>query len=117
MPPLALQDTTAIPAPAELVAGTARMVFSRSGERTVLERVFASSPVKLFSSRSVGAACWVYSATLGGGLVGGDAVSMTIHVGAGACALLATQASTKVYRSLRRASQHVAAAIINEALL
>jgi len=117
MPQLAPQQTTGIFARAEPIAGTARMVFSRSGERTVLERVFASSPVKLFSTRSVGAACWVYSATLGGGLVGGDAVRMTIDVGAGACALLATQASTKVYRSPRPASQHMTTALNSDALL
>jgi len=117
MPQLTLLQTTGIVARAEPIAGTARMVFSRNAERTVLERVFASSPVKLFSTRSVGTACWVYSATLGGGLVGGDAVRMTIDVGAGARALLATQASTKVYRSPRPASQHMTAAINNDALL
>lgn len=99
------------------VAGTAHLRFARSGANTVLERSFATSPVKLFTTRSTGSSCWVYSATLGGGLVGGDAIQMTVDLGAGSRGLLATQASTKVYRSLRPASQIVSAAIASDALL
>src|SRR6185436_20614305 len=93
------------------------MRFVRSGHQTVVGRSFASSPVKLFTTRAVGGACWVYAATLGGGLVGGDRIRMTIDVGADARALLTTQASTKVYRSLRPASQHISARIADDALL
>jgi urease accessory protein len=98
-------------------AGTARLRFSRNGAQTILERSFATSPVKLFTTRGAGGACWVYSATLGGGLVGGDAIRMSIEVETGARALLATQASTKVYRSLRPASQHLAASLGDGTLL
>ena len=52
---------------------------------------------------NAGASAWAYAATYGGGLVGGDSVSMRVEVGAGASALVATQASTKVYRSDRGA--------------
>jgi urease accessory protein len=99
------------------VAGTARLRFARCGEQTILERAFASSPVKLFTTRSAGAACWVYSATLGGGLVGGDEIRITLEAGAGAKALVATQASTKVYRSLCPASQQITASVDDEAVL
>lgn len=98
------------------VAGTAHLTFVRAGARTILERSYATSPVKLFATRAE-PACWVYSATLGGGLVGGDDVRMTIDVANGALALLATQASTKVYRSLRPASQWISASIADDALL
>ncbi len=98
-------------------SGTARLKFSRAGSQTVLERSFATSPVKLFTTRNYGGACWVYSATLGGGFVGGDSVRMTLEVGRESVALLATQASTKVYRSLKPSSQCISASIHEDALL
>ena len=93
------------------------MTFTRPSSRTVLERSFATSPVKLFTTRNRGDACWVYSATLGGGLVGGDDIRMTLDVQPGARALLATQASTKVYRSLRPTSQSISAMLARDSLL
>jgi urease accessory protein len=71
----------------------------------VLTRGSATSPLKLFNPRNAGASAWAYLATYGGGLVGGDQVRMRIEVGPQAAALVSTQASTKVYRSARRASQ------------
>ncbi len=97
--------------------GTADLRLSRVGSETILERSFATSPVKLFSTGARGAACWIYAATLGGGFVGGDEVCMSLDVGNGATALLTTQASTKVYRSLKPASQTISAAIGEDALL
>jgi urease accessory protein len=93
------------------------MRFSRSGVQTILERSYATSPVKLFTTRNHAGACWVYAATLGGGFVGGDAVRMTLDVGPGASALLTTQASTKVYRSLKPASQQISANVHQDGLL
>jgi urease accessory protein len=97
-------------------SGTAHLKFTRVASHTVLERSFATSPVKLFTTRSVAGACWVYSATLGGGFVGGDDVRMTVDVAAGASALLMTQASTKVYRSLRPCRQLITATVAEGAL-
>lgn len=94
-----------------LTAGTAYLKFTRNGADTVLTRSFATSPVKVFATRGGRSACWVYAATLGGGLVGGDELQMTVEVEAGARALLTTQASTKVYRSLRPASQTLSATV------
>jgi urease accessory protein len=59
----------------------------------------------------------VYSSSLGGGLVGGDEVRLRVDVEADARALLATQASTKVYRSLRRTRHDLTASIASGALL
>ncbi len=92
-------------------AGTAFLTFTRNGPETALTRSFATSPVKVFATRGGRPACWVYAATLGGGLVGGDEIRMTVEVAAGARALLTTQASTKVYRSLRPAGQMISAAV------
>jgi urease accessory protein len=99
------------------VPGHAHLRFVRSGPRTVLARVFATSPLRVLAPRSSGASAWVYAATFGGGLVGGDAIRMTVDVAAGARAFLATQASTKVYRSTAPASQHLHAVVGDDALL
>jgi urease accessory protein len=91
--------------------------FARAGGNTILERAFAANPLKVMTTRGVGPACWVYAATYGGGIVGGDAIRLNVDVGRGARAVLSTQASTKVYRALRPASQHVSATVDDEALL
>jgi urease accessory protein len=98
-------------------AGSAQLTFTRSGSHTVLTRAFATSPAKLIASNGRGAACWVYAATLGGGLVGGDEIQIRADVTAGSRALLTTQASTKVYRSLRRSRQTLTARVDADALL
>ena len=90
-------------------AGTAHLKFSRSGTDTVLTRAFATSPAKLIATKARGTSCWVYAATFGGGLVGGDAIQLTAEVAADARALVTTQASTKVYRSLRPSKQTITA--------
>ena len=84
---------------------------------TVLARSYAKNPLKLLATRGIGPVSWVYAATYGGGIVGGDAIALNVHVEHDARAVLTTQASTKVYRSLRPASQHLNAAIEDDALL
>jgi urease accessory protein len=96
---------------------TAVLEFSRCGSRTALSRSFATSPLKLFATRACGGACWVYSSSLGGGLVGGDEIRLSVDVGADARALVTTQASTKVYRSLKRARLDSASRVADGALL
>jgi urease accessory protein len=100
-----------------LAAGSAYLTFTRSGSDTVLTRAFAMSPAKLIATKGRSATCWVYTATLGGGLVGGDAIRMRADVTAGARALLTTQASTKVYRSPRRSRQTLTATLESRSLL
>ena len=97
-------------------AGTAHLTFSRSGTGTYLARSFATNPAKLIETSSGGETCWVYAATLGGGLVGGDDIQLTADVTSGARALLTTQASTKVYRSLRPSRQSISATVGEQAL-
>jgi urease accessory protein len=97
--------------------GTGLLDFARDGPRTVVRRAYARSPLKLLNPRNHGTAAWVYLASYGGGLVGGDAVRLGIEVGPGASALLSTQASTKIYRSPLGASQQLAARVSDGALL
>ena len=108
-------DVTTLSMPA--AAGSAYLTFTRTGPDTVLTRAFATSPAKLIASKGRGSTCWVYAATFGGGLVGGDDIQLRADVTAGARALLTTQASTKVYRSERRARQSLTATVGANALL
>ncbi len=98
-------------------AGTAHLTFARSGSATVLTRAFAASPAKIIETKRHGTTCWVYTATLGGGLVGGDHIALTAEVTADSRALLTTQASTKVYRSARTSRQTISAAVHDGGLL
>jgi urease accessory protein len=97
--------------------GSAYLTFARSGTDTVLTRAFATSPAKLIASKGRSSTCWVYAATFGGGLVGGDNIQLRADVTTGARALLTTQASTKVYRSEYRSRQSLTAAVGAKALL
>ncbi len=92
-------------------AGSAYLSFTRTGSETVVTRALAASPAKLLATNLRSATCWVYAATLGGGLVGGDEIRMSAEVAEGARALLTTQASTKVYRSLRPSIQSLNATV------
>ena len=84
-----------IPDARSAAPGSAYLRFSQVRSRTVLERAFAASPLRLLSPHASDEACWVYLSTYGGGLVGGDAIHVTIDVQPGGRALLATQPSTK----------------------
>ncbi len=103
-----------LPPPAERAA---HLRFARCGRNTILERSFATNPLKVLITRGVSPACWVYSATYGGGIVGGDEIRLNVEVGHSARGVLSTQASTKVYRSPRPASQHLTASVDDDALL
>lgn len=117
--PAALDDPIAVAEP-PLRPGTGRLRIVRSGARSVVTRAFASSPLRLLTPRNHGDAAWVFTSTFGGGLVDGDALELSIDVGPGAKTLLATQAATKVYRSLGDfggTSLDLSAAIGDDALL
>lgn len=66
--------------------------------RTIVLSARAASPLRLLAPRNHGHAAWIFAATLGGGLVDGDAIHLDVEVARDAAGLLGTQASTKVYR-------------------
>jgi urease accessory protein len=82
----------------------------------VVER-HAASPLRLLCPRNAGRAAWTYTSTFGGGLVDGDDVRLRVEVGPHACALVATQASTKAYPASLGASQAVEARVGEAAVL
>jgi len=97
--------------------GSGSLQFEKIRGTTVLTRARAASPLRLLHPKNSGSAAWVYAATYGGGLLGGDTIALEAHVGAGASALLSTQASTKVYRSERPVSQRLLARADDDSLL
>ncbi len=97
--------------------GSGALQFEKVRVTTVLTRSIAASPLRLLHPKNSGSAAWVYAATYGGGLLGGDAIALDVHVGAGASAMLSTQASTKIYRSDIPASQRLDVHVADESLL
>jgi len=79
--------------------GVARVARVDGRSRVIRSR--ATNPLKLWSPRRPGTDAWIYSTTFGGGLVSGDRVQLDLDIEPDATAVLTTQASTKVYRSLR----------------
>ena len=84
--------------------GTGLLDVVRVNRRSVVQRAYATSPLRLLTPRNHGSAAWVYASSYGGGLVGGDDLRLTVRVGREAAIFLSSQASTKVYRSRTRSS-------------
>jgi urease accessory protein len=89
-----------------LVGGRSRVVGRR-----------AASPLRLLAPANAGSAAWIYTSSFGGGLVDGDDLRLDVEVAAGAAALLATQASTKAYRSPAGARSAIHARVGRDATL
>ena len=99
-------------------AGRGELTVVRAPDgRSVVSRAYATSPLRLLMPRNHGHAAWVYTSSYGGGLVDGDRLVLDIDVGAGAAAFVSSQASTKVYRSVRGTSAEVHARIGQNGLL
>ncbi|HET9599321.1 MAG TPA: urease accessory protein UreD [Anaeromyxobacteraceae bacterium] len=80
-------------------AGAGWLRFERVDGASALVGAHAISPLQILSPRARGPSAWAVLASHGGGLVSGDDVAIDVAVGAGAVALVATQAETKVYRA------------------
>ena len=57
----------------------------------------ARSPLRLIAPKNHGRAAWIYTSSLGGGLVDGDRVHLRVRVDRGAAAFLTSQAASRVY--------------------
>jgi urease accessory protein len=97
------------------MSGTLRVELA-SG-KSVVHTARADAPLKLLLPNNHGDAAWVFLATLGGGLVGGDVIALDVEVGAGAAAFIGSQSSTKVFRSKRETSQTLRADVGDDAAL
>ena len=102
---------------APLSPGEGAIRIARSGRRSVAECVAAASPLRLLTPRNHGDAAWIFTSSFGGGFVDGDRQAIDLDVAPGASAYLSTQASTKVYRSVRGASADLRARVGEQGLL
>jgi urease accessory protein len=75
----------------------------REGDRTVLARVHATSPLRFVRPTFPGTrAATVCLVTFGGGLIDGDAIDVDLKVDTGATLVVFTQATTKAFRGASR---------------
>ncbi|KAL2474699.1 Urease accessory protein D [Abeliophyllum distichum] len=83
---------------------TGKVVVERVGGKSTVTRCFSKYPLKIIVPNKVGPsqtdAVWIYTITYGGGIVSGDSISCYISVGDSCTAVLTTQSSTKVYKSV-----------------
>ncbi|KAM0057229.1 putative urease accessory protein UreD [Helianthus debilis subsp. tardiflorus] len=83
---------------------TGRLTVERVSGKSSVTRCFAKYPLKFIvptkAGRSEIDAVWIYTLTYGGGIVSGDCISFDITVEDDCTAVLTTQASTKVYKSV-----------------
>ncbi|HTJ43921.1 MAG TPA: urease accessory protein UreD [Kofleriaceae bacterium] len=81
-----------------IAAGEGAARVARVAGRSAITRCQARAPLVLLSPRGHGDAAWIVAGTLGGGLVDGDRVELALAIEDGATCVLATQASTKIYK-------------------
>jgi urease accessory protein len=94
-----------------------RLAFERAGPATVLREAYADSPLRLLTPRNHGSSRWVYTSTLGGGLVDGDHVRLRILVGENARAFVSSQGPTRIYRSPHGCMSETVASVAKGAAL
>ncbi|XP_030481065.1 urease accessory protein D [Cannabis sativa] len=102
---------------------TGRVVVEKVGGKSTVTSCYSKYPLKFIVPNKVGNskcdAVWIYSLTYGGGIVSGDSISFKFNVGYGCYAVLTTQASTKVYKSMgsKCSEQVLEARVSGDALL
>jgi urease accessory protein len=96
-------------------SGSASVVFTKVGARTVTSSLLARSPLRLLTPKNHGPGAWLFTSSYGGGLVDGDELRLRIRLERGATAMVGTQAQTKVYRGA--SAQHVDAHVDRDATL
>ncbi|KAM7259970.1 hypothetical protein ACFE04_015711 [Oxalis oulophora] len=89
---------------------TGKLVVEKVGGKSTVTRCFSKYPLKFIIPTKVAPSTidvvWIYSLTYGGGIVSGDCISCEFIVGDGSTAVLTTQASTKVYKSIASKCSH-----------
>lgn len=107
----------------EMEETTGKLVVEKVGGKSTVTRCFSKYPLKFILPRKVGPsqndAVWIYTLSYGGGIVSGDSISCDFTIGDGCTAVLTTQSSTKVYKSVasKCSKQVLEAKIGSDALL
>ncbi|KAF8167775.1 UreD urease accessory protein-domain-containing protein [Crassisporium funariophilum] len=79
--------------------GSGRIDLSLHANRAVFSELSSTYPLKLLSPHVHDETAIVYMLTYGGGLVGGDEISLVVNVQAGARLVLLSQGSTKIFKT------------------
>src|SRR4051794_3493521 len=84
--------------------GYLRAVFAKKGERSILQDSYFEGAFKITRPIYLDGTgqAYVYIMNPGGGYLDGDSYRMEFHLESGAEALLTTQSSTKIYKTLKR---------------
>jgi urease accessory protein len=82
-----------------IVAGAGLLEVRRSDGASCVVLAEAHAPLKLIIPRPRASSVWACATSFGGGLVAGDRLALDCAIGAGATAVIGTQATTKVYRT------------------
>lgn len=83
------------------VRGVAEVAFVNHGDRTRLSALYQRSPLRVLFPRGTGREKpTAVLVTTSGGLVGGDAMDVSVTADCGSSALVTAQAAEKVYRSV-----------------
>lgn len=81
-----------------------KIVVEKVGQKSRVTRCFSKYPLKFIIPTKAGPsdidAVWIYTLTYGGGIVSGDCISFDLMIQDACTAVLTTQASTKVYKSV-----------------
>lgn len=85
--------------PAQRAFGRGRLTVRAEGGRTRLDRLYQEGSAKLRLPRARGAGLEAVMINSAGGMTGGDRFAWAVEVGAGAHAVLTTQACERVYRA------------------
>ena len=81
------------------IAGRGHMRVENIRGQSVATSWRAQSPLKILTPRFRGRSVWATISSLGGGLVAGDQISLSLSLGDETRCFLGTQASTKVFRN------------------
>ncbi|XP_030472068.2 urease accessory protein D-like isoform X4 [Syzygium oleosum] len=107
----------------EEVMETGKIVIEKVRGKSTVTKSFSKYPLKFIIPRKVGPsrvdAVWIYALAYGGGIISGDAISCKLEIGDGCTAVLTTQSSTKVYKSLgsKCSEQYLEAEIGSDSML
>jgi urease accessory protein len=117
--PLTLVEAASPGSAFGLEPGSGRLQVDKVAGQSTVTSVWSKSPLQILTPRFRGESVSACLGNLGGGLVAGDDIRLTVVVGPQAKCFLGTQASTKVYRNpeLQTCSQQLKATIGEEALL
>jgi urease accessory protein len=100
VPPTDFFRPWAAPASPSYIATDGLLEVTWSRGKSAVTRARAASPLKLLVPRSKSEVARVSIATYGGGMLAGDETSLRVHLRPDAKAIISTQSSTKVFKSV-----------------